>query len=115
MLLFDFPAEKFMSKCTRQLQSVCKTTVDACFANPVIADVMADERKIAGAAQRRTRASLLQQGSIQLQNLGEDFRVCLATAMAEKIFAAEMQPVAVRRAEDLAAQKYATPGWLHRR
>lgn len=37
----------------------------SCFANPVRADVMVDGRKIAGAAQRRTRRGLLQQGSIQ--------------------------------------------------
>ena len=37
----------------------------SCFANPVRADVMIDGRKIAGAAQRRTRRGLLQQGSIQ--------------------------------------------------
>ena len=36
-----------------------------CFAKPVRADVMIDGRKIAGAAQRRTRRGLLQQGSIQ--------------------------------------------------
>ena len=36
-----------------------------CFANPVRADLMIDDRKIAGAAQRRTRRGLLQQGSIQ--------------------------------------------------
>jgi len=36
-----------------------------CFANPVPADVMMDGRKIAGAAQRRARRGLLQQGSIQ--------------------------------------------------
>jgi lipoate-protein ligase A len=36
-----------------------------CFTNPVRADVMMDGRKIAGAAQRRTRRGLLQQGSIQ--------------------------------------------------
>src|SRR6266487_3837114 len=35
-----------------------------CFANPVRADVIVDGRKIAGAAQRRTRRGLLQQGSI---------------------------------------------------
>jgi len=36
-----------------------------CFSNPVPADVMLNGRKIAGAAQRRTRAGLLHQGSIQ--------------------------------------------------
>jgi len=37
-----------------------------CFANPVRADVMVNGRKVAGAAQRRTRGGLLHQGSIQL-------------------------------------------------
>src|SRR5438132_3024108 len=37
-----------------------------CFANPVRADVIVTGRKVAGAAQRRTRTGLLQQGSIQL-------------------------------------------------
>ncbi len=41
-----------------------------CFANPVRADVMIDGRKVAGAAQRRTRAGLLQQGSVQYVDLG---------------------------------------------
>ena len=36
-----------------------------CFAHPVCADVLIDGRKVAGAAQRRTRSGLLQQGSIQ--------------------------------------------------
>src|SRR5215468_6420236 len=36
-----------------------------CFANPVPADVVINGRKVAGAAQRRTRRGLLQQGSIQ--------------------------------------------------
>jgi lipoate-protein ligase A len=36
-----------------------------CFAHPVRADVIIDGRKVAGAAQRRTRCGLLQQGSIQ--------------------------------------------------
>src|SRR5262249_50900052 len=47
-----------------------------CFANPVLADLMMDGRKIAGAAQRRTGRGLLQQGSIQ--------GVTMNTALAEK-------------------------------
>src|SRR5262245_862328 len=43
-----------------------------CFANPVRADVMVDDRKVAGAAQRRTRRGLLQQGSIQSITLEND-------------------------------------------
>ena len=39
---------------------------DACFANPVRDDLMLAGRKIAGAAQRRTRRGFLHQGSIQI-------------------------------------------------
>ena len=40
---------------------------DACFANPVRDDLLLAGRKIAGAAQRRTRGGFLHQGSIQLR------------------------------------------------
>ena len=67
---------------------------EACFANPVAADVMVGERKIAGAAQRRTRAGLLQQGSIQYDKLPTDFRESFAAAICpaskQKNFAPEM-------------------------
>jgi len=86
-----------------------------CFANPVRADVMLNGRKVAGAAQRRTRASLLHQGSIQ--------NVDLANGLAER-FAKELSnncerrdlPNAVHyRAEEIAARKYATEDWLRKR
>src|SRR6266487_4230829 len=50
---------------------------NVCFTNPVRADVMVNGRKVAGAAQRRTRAGLLHQGSIQLAT--GRFRVAAAT------------------------------------
>ena len=86
-----------------------------CFANPVCADVMIEGRKIAGAAQRRTRAGLLHQGSIQ--------NVDLANGLAER-FAKTLSnnretrclPNAVHyRAEEIAARKYATEDWLRKR
>ena len=52
----------------------------SCFANPVRADVMIDRRKVAGAAQRRTRRGLLQQGSIQGVSLQPDFAERFAKA-----------------------------------
>src|SRR6266568_3752219 len=55
--------------CDRRIQinsAVTDRRYNDCFANPVRADVMLDGRKIAGAAQRCTRAGLLHQGSIQL-------------------------------------------------
>lgn len=56
-----------------------------CFAAPVIHDVVADGRKIAGGAQRRTRRGLLHQGSIQNAELGTDFTRKLGEAFAEEI------------------------------
>jgi lipoate-protein ligase A len=87
----------------------------SCFANPVRADVMLAGRKIAGAAQRRTRAGLLQQGSIQ----GVDFRNGLADRFAKQLSGkrnVQDLPAAVRhRAHKIAAQKYGTDKWLRKR
>ena len=86
-----------------------------CFANPVRADVMIDGRKIAGAAQRRTRRGLLQQGSIQaidLENgLSERFAVELSNNCEPQSL-----PKAVRcRAREISAQKYGADAWLRKR
>src|SRR6476646_9160190 len=56
---------------------------EACFANPVRADVMSRGRKIAGAAHRRSRAGLLHQGSIQYPDLPPRFRTDLARNLCE--------------------------------
>jgi len=86
-----------------------------CFANPVRADVIVDGRKIAGAAQRRTRRGLLQQGSIQgidLENgLSERFALELSNNCQPQSL-----PKAVRcRAREIAAQKYGAEAWLRKR
>ena len=97
-----------------------------CFANPVRADVMLNGRKIAGAAQRRTRRGLLQQGTIQLaigrvRPTGGD--VNLGNGLAQR-FTEELSnncktrnlPDAVRyRAQEIVAQKYGTEDWLRKR
>ena len=97
----------------RTAQRAVPTNV--CFANPVRADVMLNGRKVAGAAQRRTRAGLLHQGSIR--------NVDLANGLAER-FAKKLSnnretwslPNAVHyRAEEIAARKYATEDWLRKR
>src|SRR5262245_58831652 len=54
----------------------------SCFANPVRADVIVDRRKIAGAAQRRTRRGLLQQGSIQGTELADNLTDQFAHALS---------------------------------
>ena len=86
-----------------------------CFANPVRADVTIDGRKVAGAAQRRTRAGLLQQGSVQyvdLENgLAERFAQALSANCRERNIAGEV----LKSAQELAEQKYETNAWLRRR
>lgn len=99
-----------------------------CFANPVRADVMVTGRKVAGAAQRRTRAGLLHQGSIQLAT--GRVRVPVATGDVdlpvgfERRFARELSGNCaerridneiLNRAREIAMRKYGTDKWLRRR
>jgi lipoate-protein ligase A len=83
-----------------------------CFANPVSADVMIDSRKIAGAAQRRTRAGLLHQGSIQhvdlANGLAEQFASELSNMRSEK----SLDKSLLERAEKIAERKYGSNHWL---
>jgi lipoate-protein ligase A len=87
----------------------------SCFANPVRADVMIDGRKIAGAAQRRTRGGLLQQGSIQGIEFGisltEQFAQALSTNRCERKVVENI----LNRARELAEQRYGAESWLRKR
>jgi lipoate-protein ligase A len=87
---------------------------DACFANPVRDDLIFRGRKIAGAAQRRTRGGFLHQGSIQLPDLSKAFRDRFASALSKKIEHEEIPPQVVERAVELAVEKYGTGAWLRR-
>jgi lipoate-protein ligase A len=99
----------------RSLESAIMDRGYNCFANPVRADVMLNGRKIAGAAQRRTRRGLLQQGSIQrvdLENgLAEGFAHALSLNRRERKISEEI----LDRARELAQQKYGADCWLRRR
>src|SRR5262245_58061744 len=86
-----------------------------CFANPVRADVMMDGRKIAGAAQRRTRRGLLQQGSIQGFAMKTDLAQKFAQALSTKCSEFELTQKIRERARELAQQKYGTTSWLKKR
>lgn len=86
-----------------------------CFANPVHADVMMDGRKIAGAAQRRTRRGLLQQGSIQGFTLNTVLGQKFAHALSANCSEFEVNEQLLDRAQELARQKYGTDSWLHKR
>jgi lipoate-protein ligase A len=86
-----------------------------CFANPVRADVMVDGRKIAGAAQRRTRRGLLQQGSIQGFDLDNHLAHRFANALSANCNQLRIKEEIFQRAQELAQQKYGTESWLHKR
>jgi lipoate-protein ligase A len=96
-----------------------------CFANPVRADVIVNGRKVAGAAQRRTRAGLLHQGSIQVATgrvrvAAATGHVDLGNGPAER-FASELSNVRseesldkslLERSEKIAERKYGSNHWL---
>jgi lipoyl(octanoyl) transferase len=86
-----------------------------CFANPVRADVMMDGRKIAGAAQRRNRRGLLQQGSIQGFAMKSDLAQKFAQALSANCSEFEANEEIFRRAREVAQQKYGTEPWQGRR
>lgn len=86
-----------------------------CFANPVHADVMMDGRKIAGAAQRRTRRGMLQQGSIQGFAVKTDLAQKFAQALSANCHEFEMNEEIFQRARELVLRKYGTESWLKKR
>src|SRR5947209_380408 len=86
-----------------------------CFASPVHADVMLNGRKIAGAAQRRTRRGLLQQGSIQGVDLENDLAERFARALSVNCSERQMSKKVLDRARELAQQKYGADFWLRMR
>jgi lipoyl(octanoyl) transferase len=87
----------------------------SCFANPVRADVMLNGRKIAGAAQRRMRRGLLQQGSIQGIDLENDLAERFAHALSVNCREHEISKEILDRARELAQQKYNADCWLRMR
>lgn len=87
----------------------------ACFANPVPADVMIGEQKIAGAAQRRSRGGLLQQGSIQHVPLPPDFGDQFAHELCSNVVPSAIAADRVAKAAQLSQSKYAAEHWLKRR
>jgi len=86
-----------------------------CFANPVRADVMMDGRKIAGAAQRRTRRGLLQQGSIQGFAMKPDLAQMFARTLSSNCSEFEINQEIFQRASELVQGKYGTAPWLRKR
>lgn len=90
-------------------------TSESCFANSVTADVLAAGKKIAGAAQRRTRAGLLHEGSVQHKAVGREFRMAFASALSGELETREFSSELLEYARELARRKYGTEEWLRRR
>jgi lipoate-protein ligase A len=90
---------------------------DACFAKPVRFDIVAAQRKLSGAAQRRTREGLLHQGSILLPDPARnaDLRHAFAQAFAARLELAispdNLTAAETARAVDLERDRYATDAW----
>jgi len=88
---------------------------EACFANTVVADVLLGDDKVAGAAQRRTRNGLLQQGSIQVPQLSVSFAGNFARALCPSNRIRTFESDLVIRSKEIEQAKYATEQWLRRR
>ena len=99
----------------RSLSAVADRRYSNCFANPVRADVMIHGRKVAGAAQRRTRAGLLQQGSIQCVDLGNGLAQRFAKALSANCSERKINQEILNRARELAQRKYGADSWLRKR
>lgn len=82
----------------------------ACFTAPVTADVLAqDGQKLAGGAQRRTRAGFLHQGSVQSVAVLPERE--FAQRLGIQISYRSLPDGALDAAEDLAEEKYRSPQW----
>ena len=90
---------------------------EACFAKPVRFDIVAAQRKLSGAAQRRTREGLLHQGSILLPDPAKnaDLRRVFAAAFTARLELAinpgDLTPYETAHALDLERDRYATDAW----
>jgi lipoyl(octanoyl) transferase len=86
----------------------------ACFESPVRHDIVHDGRKIAGAAQRRTRFGLLHQGSIQSFNVPDAFALHFVAALSQRVVGKALDATTRAAASQLAETKYATEEWLRK-
>ena len=86
----------------------------ACFEKSVGSDVMLGGRKIAGAAQRRTRSGLLQQGSIQNIGLPENFGRSFSGLLSQRIGETTLDAALLADAAHLAVAKYETDAWMRK-
>lgn len=87
---------------------------DACFENVVAADLSAGGRKVAGAAQRRTRWGLLHQGSVQFPEMPGGLGQHFARHLSLQVEWRPLFPEEIAQAAIIAADKYGSAEWLRR-
>jgi hypothetical protein len=108
---------------TTELADSChKALPGQCFVGHEKFDLLWQGRKIAGAAQRRTRNGLLIQGSVQpppikISRADWEGAMCEVASAEQDVAWAEFQPNAdlQRHAAELAATVYSTDAYNHRR
>ncbi len=99
-----------------QLTEAASDVADSgCFAGGwAEGDLLVDGRKVAGAAQRRSRFGLLHQGSLQLAPCPEGLWQVFAEQLADSPHDFEPPVDLTKRITELAGARYATREWLHR-
>ncbi len=105
-------------------KSVDRATM-VCFTNPTRYDIMADNVKVAGSAQRRTRDGLLHQGSVNLEHAGPDtvsrdqvkskLQDGFRTVLNAQFEPWRPDPKFLSLAAEIEEQRYALREWNHRR
>ncbi len=94
--------------------------VTQCFAQPSAFDLMQGQKKIAGAAQKRSRGWILHQGSVQLgefcdakycSELESDFVSALEKHLESAVVQRGLTKEEESLASDLFASRYNTPAW----
>jgi lipoate-protein ligase A len=101
-----------------RLSSVCEEIEStSCFEKAVRHDVILDGRKVAGAAQRRTREGLLQQGSILLPDAArnEELIRTLPQVMGEILEfdweLEDLKPAELKLSQSLEQERYGSREW----
>jgi lipoate-protein ligase A len=82
-----------------------------CFQEPVHGDVVADGRKLAGGAQRRTKSGLLHQGSVAAKLSAEQIMGGFQKVFGAAFEKYELTDAERTLAEKLTREKYATDAW----
>ena len=104
---------------TELAQSSEITRSGQCFLGHEKDDLLWENRKIAGAAQRRTRSGLLIQGSVQPPPIGENrntWQAAMLQAMAGIEWRELQMPIAIqKRADELVDQKYSREAYIQKR